>query len=181
MLIDDTYFVGEILIAGLGYPPVQEALGTFIAKREPEYLKAVLGYGFYKVFSSGINNGQPEDRWNDLVNGSDYTDKCGMLREWTGLVNDGKQSPIANYVYYWFQRDNVTFTSTVGEMEGQSENATSVSPAYKMCRAYNEMVDQTEVLHDFLMNKKDGDGNLVYPEFKIKESECFQKINMFNI
>ncbi len=180
-LIDKTYFIGEITIAQLSQPAVQASLALFIGKREPEYLLKALGYSFKKLYDAGA--AETDGRWYDLINGAEYTDRRGFLKKWTGLKNAELQSPIANYTYYWYQRDNVTFTAGSGEQEGKSDNATSVSSAPKMKRAFNEMVDQTWLLHDYLLHKKDDAGVLVYDEFDIKQvsREVTEKLNDFNI
>ncbi len=181
MIIDKSYFIGEISIAQLGSIPVQDALTLFIDKREPEYLKKALGYAFAKLFSDGLAADVVEQRWTDLLEGAEYDDCEDITREWMGFQNDGKQSPIANYIYYWYQRDNITFTASVGEMAGKAENATSVSPAPKMIRVWNEMVKWNKSLYDYLLNKKDDAGELVYPEFKPEAVECLKRMNYYGL
>lgn len=51
----------------------------------------------------------------------------------------GKQSIIANYVYYWYMRDNATQTSAMGEVITENENSRWVSPGEKMSRAMSEL------------------------------------------
>jgi len=181
-LIDKDYLVGEINIAQTQSVAVQQTIALFITKRETEYLKKALGYAFYKLFIAAITD--TSGKWYDLRTGAEYEDADGITRQWTGFQNAGKQSPIANYVYYWMQRDNVTFTTSTGEKEGKGENADNASSAGKMRRAWNEMVDQTCVLYDFLLNKKDDDGNLVYDDFNYDEVECNEltkKVYLYNL
>jgi hypothetical protein len=177
MLIDSTYFIGEINIAGTNSPAVLESLNLFIGKRETEFLEKVLGYGFANDFAAGLAADPAVARWTDLKTGAEYNNECGYLKKWKGFTNAALQSPIANYIYYWYMRDLQTFTSTVGEMESKSDNAGNADSSTKMIRAYNEAVSQVKVLHDFLLNKKDEDGALVYPEFAIKETECFESMS----
>ncbi|HXS55730.1 MAG TPA: hypothetical protein VN726_06375, partial [Hanamia sp.] len=49
-----------------------------------------------------------------------------------------KRSPIANYVYWHYLKDNVSFTMGSGEVKPKED--VSVSPRLKMVRAWNEMV-----------------------------------------
>ncbi len=177
-LIDYTYFHSEINIAQKQSIPVQGAITSVITKYEPEYLKTTLGYAFWKLFNAGIAD--TSGRWYELRIGAEYNNCREYLKKWNGFTNAEKSSPISNYVYYWYMRENVTVTASVGEVEGKAENGKVVSPGPKMTRAWNEMVDQTQVLWDYLLYKKDGSGNLVYPEFAIEETECFEKVNDFN-
>ncbi len=181
MIVDNSYFIGEILIAGLATTPIQNSVNLFIGKHEPVYLQKVLGYAFNKLFSEGLAADPVDARWTDLRDGAEYTDCNGFLNEWTGFKNDEKQSPIANYIYYWYERDNVTFTATVGEQEGKTDNAKSVSGGPKMTKAWNEAVNQTKVLHDYLLNAKDDTGMLIYPEFAIEQTKCFKRISYYGL
>lgn len=50
-----------------------------------------------------------------------------------------KQSFIANYIYYWYQRHNATFSTGIGEKKVSTSNTTDASAADKMTVAWNEM------------------------------------------
>lgn len=71
------------------------------------------------------------------------------------------ESPIADYVYYWYLRNNNTQTAAMGEVAGQAENATKVSPGYKMAKAWNDMVAKNRILREFLLVN-----NTIYPEYQ---------------
>lgn len=178
-LIDNTYFHSEINIAQVQSIPVQAAITSMITKYETDYLKKVLGYAFWKLFNAAIAD--VSGRWYDIKVGAEYENANGYTKKWEGFTNAEKLSPIANYCYYWYMRENVTFTASAGEQEGKAENSTVVSPGPKMARAWNEMVDQTALLYDFLLNKTDEDGELIYPEFAIEEVESIEKVNILNI
>lgn len=183
-LIDKTYFQGELNIPSLqGGSSVLNSLNLFIGVREPMYLKAALGYSFWKLFVEGIAAPTPDARWAALKNGADYTDADGIIRRWEGFVNAAKESPISCYVYYWFVRDTSTYTTTSGEVESKKENASNVHHNMKLVRAYNEMVCLTHVLHDYLTHAVDEELLPLYPEFNIEavESKQFKPINIFNL
>ena len=173
-LVDATYFIGEINIAQLGQKSVQDKLTVFINKYEPQLLTDVLGYAFYKSFKTAIDGDNPESKWIDLRDGAEFDDCNGIAKKWTGFKNTEKQSPIANLVYYWWQRDAVTATAGMGEIIPQGENSGRTSPYEKMRRAWNEMVDQICLLREFLTAKKD-----VYMDFDILKTKCVEKIGYF--
>jgi hypothetical protein len=154
-LIDETYFIGELNIPNTDRPAVSEALTNMISIREKELLTDLLGYDMYKLFLAS-----PTDpRWADLKNGKEYTVN-GRLHKWEGLIEENTQSLIANYVYYWWIRNEVSKTSGIGEVRPVSENAVNASPADKMVKAWNQMSDKIRRLFHFLYNNAD-----TYPEW----------------
>lgn len=108
-----------------------------------------------------------------------YTYKSATLAINT-TTGTNKKSLIANYVYYWYMRNNWTNTATTGEGKPQNENMASVSPALKMVRAWNEMTSWVCDLVDYLNAKKDD-----YTEWTDQNIYCmlrkFRPINEFNI
>lgn len=174
-LIDKTYFEdADLLIPGMGKETQVNKVNELIAKYEPEYLKAILGYGFYKMFMDALGAAEGDDelldiRWKDLRDGADYVNDCNETCRWEGFTNDLYLTPINRYVYYYFLRKNVPTTTVSGEKESKSDKSKSVSSVGKQVRAWNEMVGLNRVLVDFLLNKKDDNGVLVYPEFKAQE------------
>lgn len=55
-------------------------------------------------------------------------------------TGSAKKSIIANYVYFHWMEDQISQTVGLGEAATKAENATMVSPAIKMARAWNEMI-----------------------------------------
>lgn len=108
-----------------------------------------------------------------------YTYKSATLAINT-TTGTNKKSLIANYVYYWYQRNNHTQTATTGENKAVNENSTAASPALKMVRAWNEMSAWICELVDYLNAKKDD-----YTEWADQDVWCmlrkFKTINEFNI
>lgn len=177
-LITNAVFVGEINIAQLGQKAVQDKMKLFIDKHEVQYLRAVLGYDFATAAYAGMTATNPEQKWADLKNGAEYTDACGKKQKWFGFVNSEGLSPIANYIYYWYCRDNASVTTVSGEKEDKKPLSVNVMGAYKQMRAWNEMVDLNKVLYDFLMNKKDNTGTRIYA-FEIENiGKCLEKISL---
>ena len=137
MLINEEYFKGEIVIPNLNSvgngissqiaSSNLELLLSFIDKYEKRFLVSLLGRCCADEFYKEIEKWELSGKWLDLKN---------------KLVDETlKISPIANYVYYWYRRNDVSITTGIGEMETDSDNSVRVSSALKMCRAWNEMVE----------------------------------------
>lgn len=168
------YFQGELLIPNikpvssteLVIPVItsqRELLDMFVDKYEKKFLTDFLGKDlckrFYDAFWNLVGAAPPE--WEALKNHLYNTDL------WL--------SPIANYIYYWFQRNSATSTSGVGEVRTIAENAVIESPSYKMTRAWNEMVDM--LIHEiepWILE------NNVYG-YRHRDSDIWHKINVLNI
>ena len=173
MIIDQSYFVGEINIPGTDKPDVQERLTWFIAKYEPVLLRALLGHTLYKAFLAGKGAGEVpgEQRFLDLLNGVEFS--TGSRTEyWPGLIQPGEgygRSLIANYVYYWYMRDQASQTTAVGEAQAGTDGAARVSPALKMVRAWNEMSASIDELFVFLSANM-----ATYPEWDVDVAVVFE-------
>lgn len=181
-LIDTTYFVGELHIAGIrDIPEVKARVEACIDKYESDFLQQALGYALYKAFLADTN----AQRFQDLLKGKEYTAQDGRLRKWAGLVPEAgdspvSRSPIAGYVYFHYMRSAATSTTQVGEVVPNADNATRVSPARKLCAAWNEMSGAVLDLLDFLHCNAS-----LYPEWQHVDGHwaaCgFKRINHFGI
>ena len=173
MFTDTTFFVAELEIAQLTNQANKNLLAVFINRREPEYLAHVLGYEFYSLFKEEISGTSPDQRWKDIRDGVDYRDSDGKLKHWIGFTNDAKQSPIANYIYWWWHRNQQSYPSGAGEVTAQSQNAAPADVTMKLVRAWNEMVDWTNDLHKLLQSTNDA-GDKVYEEFDPLLANCYK-------
>ena len=252
MIIDTSYFFGDLLIPQKSQPTVNADLLGFIKKYEPKFLSELLGYGVYKDFIVGIADVSPAQKWVNLLQGAEYINAYGERSRWQGLIRSvggsvsiipntafvsivvgrgqlydpvasvigapvtttilppgvsgnfvfqqrgfgplrrdeysvsgntltllnglifskddtyfylnydafsvsadvtGKQSPIANYVYYWWMRTHAT-TSAGG---GETTNTPSapVSPGNKLAHAWNEMVQWNRELVNYMYSSPD--------------------------
>ncbi|KAF0193983.1 MAG: hypothetical protein FD166_3609 [Bacteroidetes bacterium] len=167
MLIDQSYFVGEILVPNLtGVGPIPagnvEELTRFITKYEPDYLDEVLGPGLSEAFQAGISAATPDQRWIDLK---------------SKLVNDTrKESPIAGYVYYHFYRDRLSTSSGLGEIESSAENASVVLNTDKMARAYNDAVRKGRAVFKWVLENAS-----TYTELDPSHLYKLSPVNIFGI
>lgn len=87
MLIDRTYFVGDLNIPNTNTTAIGELVDWFIEKYEEKFLQGVLGYSLYKAFKAGMQEDPVPQKWTDLIEGVEYTDISGKLRFWNGLVS----------------------------------------------------------------------------------------------
>lgn len=170
MLINEEYFKGEIVIPNLNSVSNGissqiassnfELLLSFINKYERRFLVSLLGRDCADEFYKEIERKELSGKWFDLKN---------------KLVDETlKLSPIANYVYYWYRRDNVSIATGVGEMETDSDNSVRVSPALKMCRAWNEMVDWVIDIQTWMKSS----GSFNYRNINVN---LLKRINTFNL
>jgi hypothetical protein len=95
----------------------------------------------------------------------------------TDIDNSTKQSLIADYVYYWYQRNSDTSTTGVGENKTSPAGGISVSAGLKAVRAWNEMIDWIYELYNYMQSSL-----AVYPEYDssvMSSALCnsFTKIN----
>lgn len=169
-LINSSYFDGERIIPDASYADVTKVLNGIIARREPEYLKTVLGYELFILFMAGIQVTTPDQRYTDLLVGKDFTGQNGKLKRWAGFINvtpnttivvANAVSPIADYVYYYWLKQNHTQTSGLGEVANVAQNAVRVSPKLKAVDAWDSMVDRSWLLYEFLKVNP-----VTYPEFQ---------------
>lgn len=163
-LIDYTFFIRNINIPNLSTDSSNIAnmqkINSFIAKYEPECLNNILGYELYKVILN-----ESSQRVTDLIQGAEYTDRCGKLQKWQGLVHDIDISLIANYIFFYFIEATTALTTGVNTKIPKAEAGMAVSPADKMVEAWKFFSSETKSMCFFLWMKKDSNGVRVYPEF----------------
>lgn len=180
MIINKTYFDGGTLnIPGTELDAIQEKIDDFISVYEPEYLQKALGYPLWKLFSASLPNPANTSRFYNLLNGIEYTDHCGNVQKWIGF-NTLLNSPIAMYVWYWYSRDNATYSTSQGEQKGKTENADNVSVAVKQTQFWNKMSRISCQLWDYLKNAKT-DGSKTFPEWKWDLTGDLSVINHANL
>lgn len=85
MLINSSYFFGDILIAQLSDAAVLDKVNWFIDQYEPEYMEGMLGYAAYKKLKEDLDLPVLPERWSDLLFGKEYT-IGGASYRWDGLI-----------------------------------------------------------------------------------------------
>jgi hypothetical protein len=172
-LIDTSYFYGDLSIAQVTEESVETVVKRFIVFYEPALLTNLLGYELYKNYQAGILAGT--QKYKDIRDGKEYTNRAGRFNKWRGLrqtLGSEKFSLIANYTYYHYLRTLVTQTTATGEKSSNAQNAVGTSSAFKMSRAWNQMVEWNWELVEFLLSNPSD-----YPEF-LKHYGCRELENV---
>lgn len=186
MLIDASYFVGELNIPNTDKVDVGENLSWLIEKYEPVFLEKLMG-AFSSVFLDGISDEDAaEQRFKDILYGKGFTNGSNYKRWWGLKSKDSppltlyKQSVIASYVYWFCMDKEISLSSGVGEVKANAENATPITPQAKMARAWNELYEQVQIFFDFMEENKAS-----YPEWNADHKSSallyFYRVNLFGI
>lgn len=154
-LIDKKYFWGELEITGLSIATKEDELNKFITKYQKRYLNEM----FHGEFDEEI----PSDILPYL------------------LDEEALTSPIANYVYFYWQKAHFVVQTNAGTKALNTQNTTIQTPYGKMCNAWNEMVDKNELLYQFMYDSESTDydfANDIYPYYK---EYLFEYLNQYII
>lgn len=165
-LIDVSYFIGEKDIPNTIHADVSATVTRLITEREAIFLQTLMGYELSNKFTTALAIPTLDPIWLNIKNGVEFTGYNGSKKKWTGFVNTAKNSPIAEYIYYYYLKRNATQTGGVGEVTAQAQNATTASPRHKMSAAWNAMVELNKILDEYLRINY-----AVYPEYQIKDDE----------
>jgi len=126
-IISPAIFKGEITIAQTENNFMVTNVQEFIDKYEPKFLKKLLGVTLANDFVNGLAVEPIEAKWLAL---RDETDLKEM---------------IANYVYYFYKRDETTQSGGISEVKPKGANSTVTNSIDKQVRAWNEMVGMTRL------------------------------------
>lgn len=159
MIITNTYFKGELYIPH-ATPSVTDDVTSvnadmleFIERYERDCLIKSLGLILYNEFVSNIDileltlidsGAQPE--WDELMNGKTYVNPRDKTVTWKGIryknISSGEynRSFLANYVYFFFEKNQEITTTNVGDAKLQPKNATLVSATEKVVKAWREFI-----------------------------------------
>lgn len=160
MLIDETFFTGELHIEGIvsyagvpskTYEAANYELKSFIAQYELEFYRRILGYDNAKAFVLYIESGGSVEKWDNLKN---------MLVE---QVGNRMVSPIAYYVFFFYLRKNQTQATPIGNVEESSSN--KISPCnIKMINTWNQMAYMNRYISDYLYDNRNDYGGYFFDE-----------------
>lgn len=168
-IISSSYFIGDNNIPNTSYDDVKSIVDNLIAVYEDKYLERMIGYELLvkvKEANSDVPPLEPEQKFKDLLNGVEFIGLDGIKKKWLGFKNtETFESPIADFVFWFYLKRNATQTTGVGEATASMQNAMNASSKQKMVDAHNRMVDKNKILHELLTVKY-----LDYPEYQYRPS-----------
>lgn len=166
-LIDSSYFVGELDIPNIDQRP--NSIQDSIDKYEKEVLIILLGQKLYTAFIDGLGASTVDQKWTNLRDGVDFIlpySGHDVELKWNGLVNADKISFIAYYVYYKIRYEELSTTTSVGEVRGKVENSELVNESRKMLNAWGKFID----LYGELVYSENGVNDI-----RVDAAYCFSK------
>ena len=149
-IIDYTYFINEVSIPIKSQAALNGAITDSIDLYEEEILKLLLGYKLWKEMKAAYDASVATipvalpTKWANFINGAEFEFEFNgetITDKWIGLKNTSKRSLIANYVYFFHRRNNVSQNSGVGETVSTTENSKVINPMAKLHDAWNKMID----------------------------------------
>lgn len=161
MIIDNGYFIDEIFIPH-AKPSITDdvtAVGadmtSFIDTYSREALIKCLGYALFKEFSEQLDPAQSnglkpaaDAKWNELLNGKEYTDTAGNLVYWKGIRHKTgdvyNKSFLADYTYFFYEKSEDDDRTGVGNVKQQAKNARVVSKTPKVVAAWRRFVKDVQ-------------------------------------
>jgi len=164
-LIDISYFINDLRLPASGDIDkinIAEAITLY----EPEMLKKLLGATLYAAFIAGLAVTPIAQKWLDLRDGKNFTFTCDgniITTRWEGLKGFAKKSIIAYYVFCKYFESKQEYFSGQGQVQGNSENATTVDAAPMFVKRWNEFVEIYGQVPDYL-NKHSISDYVVYTD-----------------
>jgi hypothetical protein len=169
MIIDNTYFKGEIYIPHAKPGISDDVVGidseviSFINEYAKDCLFKCLGPQLYADLELNLDSNEAswidalaDQKWDDLVNGKSYTDPSSNLDVvWKGIryINifggtEYDRSFLANYVYFYHEKKEYVTRSGVGHETEKAHNAEAVTPTNKVVNAWNKFVELVQGVED---------------------------------
>lgn len=171
-IIDETYFINDINIA---YDDLTvDNLKAYITKYEKKLFEQLFGYSLAKLVM-GYDPDTSEQRIIDIVEGAEFIVNVlgnDVTLKWEGLKSTA-DNIVANFVWYWWQRGNLSLSSGIGNVTPTIENAKPGDLSMKAMHAYNNAVEQSQILYLYLDANKE-----LYPEWIF---EPLEPINSFDL
>lgn len=165
MFTNNKFYIGDYFIPQAKPSISDEALGVnnefkiIVERSEETCLINCFGNSLYRELISNIDLGQEtlikvgsDDKWNKLVNGEEFI-KQGETKKsyWTGLRYKSPLSSVelnasllTGYVYYMYNQNQFTTSTSTGEKRINSANASNTVPTAKVVKAWNSFVDQVQ-------------------------------------
>lgn len=170
MLIDKTYFQGDISIPNLQEVQHENDLvQILIESKSYSLLESVLGRDNVLGLQANLDvNGKlkpdTDQKWKDLVNGKSYTENDQKFY-FKGLVQEGslyKTSMIADFVFTEWLRETRSQQTEIGEVVVSGQNAVNVNSTSKLVTVWNRFVKEFGLKHCNRLRKYYHNGVPVY-------------------
>lgn len=150
-LIDQTYFTkGETSVPNLNRPEEVDRLNNYIEKYDLLYRENVLGYLLNDEFEAGLLEPTIDAKWTALRDGATFEYR-NRTYKWKGFLRASKESPIANYVMWYYIKENNDKLSGVGTNKADTENSNIISPINRMVSIWQWMKNENDILRKFLL------------------------------
>jgi hypothetical protein len=144
MIIDSTYFKGDISLPNLDSSWNSENLNNFITKYEKIILMDLLGSDLYLKYIAGIAAVTPDVIWTNLRDGCEYTvdyNGSDYIVKWEGLKNSDKISLLSYFTYFYLVKDGHISLGGVSTSVNKTQNSETISPIKKLVNAWNQGVE----------------------------------------
>ena len=135
MLLNTSYFEGEITIGQASEFAVSHELQWYIDKYEPIFFHAAIGEILYQELAESMQAETPDEKWT--------------------LLNDQITKYAAKFVWCKYVEDGNTVHAGIGVVQINSESATNKSAQPKFVRVWNEIVDNIPKVADWIINHGD--------------------------
>jgi hypothetical protein len=163
MIIDNTYFTGEIYLPEAkpsitsDVKDVESKVNDFIDDYVYDCLVKCLGTRLATEFiaeldfteANGLDSGAAA-KWDELLNGDTYTNPSGDEVVWRGIryksnaTGKYNRSFLANYVYYHYESNDDTTRSGVGSVRIDAANAARVSASHRVIKAWRKFLSEVQ-------------------------------------
>lgn len=144
LLLSNEYFVGRLSVPNLPDltvgPTISAGLSFYSDRYVPKFLDLVLGEDLAAEFLLEIAEAYPLAKWTDLRD---------------ALMDDDTHiSPMANYVYFYFMRDQFPALGQTGAQFPEGTGAVVGYHTERLADAWNDMTDLLEDFWDWMDTNK---------------------------
>ena len=145
MLINETYFQGDIMIPNITEVHSDNDFVRGLIESESRLLlESVLGFELFNEFVSNLDgngNLKPDagQKWKNLVYGNIY-EVGNINHQFKGLIQETplyKTSLIADYVYYRWMKSTSSQSTGTGEAVLNGKNSSNVNGSQKLVTIWN--------------------------------------------
>lgn len=151
------FLVRPLQVQGLENADVLANFNNILSETEKTYLISLTGYEFYKNLIAGVSAETVLEKWQNLINGVEFTDSSSKLNYFWGIPD-----MLKCFVFYEYQKELNTGAATgSGNMEFQGAESSKRSVDYSKYRnIYNIGVQKSKIFRDLLKVSSDIYGSI---------------------